>query len=229
MTAPRARGVSSRPGAATVVSGSAERTGGVVADARADRVIAAVYTGFERTGFPGGPFLQGSFDGCEPAEEVGPFTTIEDWRLAEPALLDAHYCALSFFSEGGFRFFIPAYMVADLRGQLLTADPVFHLTHGFSVFSYSTTVHDKPITHRSGGDTLLNPRRYGAMTWEDSVRHRMSVFTREEVGAIIEYLTFRRTSDDVPEAIDAALDRFWRPRAESAPTADMLAAFLAKP
>jgi hypothetical protein len=67
------------------------------------------------------------------------------------------------------------------------------------------------------------------MTWEDSVRHRMSVFTREEVGSIIEYLTFRRASDDVPEAIDAALDRFWRPRAESAPTADMLAAFLAKP
>ena len=199
-------------------------------DARADQVIAAVYAGFERTEFPGGPFLQGSFDGCEPAEEVGPFTTIEDWRLAEPALLDAHYCALSFFSEGGFRFFIPAYMVADLRGQLLTADPVFHLTHGFSVFSYSTTVHDKAMTHRSGGDTLLNPRRYGAMTWEDNVRHRMSVFTREEVGAIIEYLTFRRASEEfAPDAIDAALDRFWRPRAESAPTADMLAAFLAKP
>ena len=145
-------------------------------------------------------------------------------------MLDAHYCALSFFSEGGFRFFIPAYMVADLRGQLMTADPVFHLTHGFTVVSYSTTIHDKPMTHRSGGDTLLNPRRYGAMTWEDRVRHRMSVFTREEVGAIVEYLTFRRVTDDLgPEAIDAALDRFWRQRAESAPTADMLAAFLAKP
>ena len=73
--------------------------------------------------FRAGFSSRGSFDGCEPAEEVGPFTTIEDWRLAEPALLDAHYCALSFFSAGGFRFFIPAYMVADLRGQLLTADP----------------------------------------------------------------------------------------------------------
>ena len=55
------------------------------------------------------------------------------------------------------------------------------------------------------------------------------MFTREEVGAIVEYLTFRRASDDIPEEIDAALDRFWRPRAASAPTADMLAAFLAKP
>ena len=168
-------------------------------------------------------------DGCEPAEEVAPFRTIEDWRAAEPAFLDGHYSALSFFSEGGFRFFIPAYLVADLRRQLMTADPVFHLTHGFSVFTYSTTLRDEPITHRSGGDTLLNPRRYGAMTWNDSVRHRMSVFTREEVRAIVEYLTFRRVSEDtMPEAIDTALDRFWRPRAESAPTADMLAEFLAR-
>ena len=106
MTAPRTRGVSSRPGAATA-SAAARANGGVVDDARADQVIAAVYAGFERTEFPGGPFLQGSFDGCEPGEEVGPFRTIEDWRLAEPAMLDAHYCALSFFSEGGFRFFIP--------------------------------------------------------------------------------------------------------------------------
>jgi hypothetical protein len=202
-----------------------------VTDARRpDDVVAAVYAGFERTPFPGGPFLQGSFDGCEPAEEVGPFRTIEDWRLAEPAFLDLHYCALSFFSEGGFRFFIPAYMVADLRRQLMTADPVFHLTHGFSVFSYSTTAGGKPVTHRSGGETLLNPRRYGAMTWEDSVRHRMSVFTREEVRAIIDYLNFRRAADEFDhEAIDAALERFWRPRAETAPTADMLAAFLTDP
>jgi hypothetical protein len=191
-------------------------------------VVAAVYAGFQKTQFPGGSFLQGSFDGCEPAEEVGPFRSIEDWRLAEPAFLDLHYCALSFFSEGGFRFFVPAYMVADVRGQLKTADPAFHLTHGFTVLNYSTTIRGKPMTHRSGGDTLLNPRRYGAMTWEDHVRHRMSVFTREEVVAIIEYLMYRRAADEFDqESIDTALDRFWRQRAETAPTADMLAEFLA--
>lgn len=51
-------------------------------------------------------------------------------------MLDAHYSALSFFSEAAFRFFFPAYLIADLRGELRTADPLFHLTGGFSVTSY---------------------------------------------------------------------------------------------
>ena len=49
-----------------------------------------------------------------------------------PWFLDAGYDALSFFSEGGFRYFLPAYLIADLEDRLQTADPVFHLTNGFS-------------------------------------------------------------------------------------------------
>jgi hypothetical protein len=51
--------------------------------------------------------------------------------------LDGHANALGYFSEAGFRFFLPAYLIADLHGQLNTADPLFHMTHGFSTNSPS--------------------------------------------------------------------------------------------
>ena len=194
-------------------------------------VITAIHTGFARTPHPGGPFLQGSFDGCEPEEEVAPFRTIEDWRSVPASLLDGHYSALSFFSEGGFRFFIPAYMVADLRDELQTADPVFHLTHGFGVLDFTTTSGERVIRHRSGGQTLLNPRRYGAITWEDYARYRLSVFAREEAAAIVSYLRYRRETDTLGTARDPvarALDRFWLERAASAPTVGMLEEHLAR-
>ena len=56
---------------------------------------------------------------------------VTDWSQLAPVVLDGHYDALSFFSEGGFRYFLPAYVIADLKDQLHTADPVFHLTNGF--------------------------------------------------------------------------------------------------
>src|SRR5688500_9495509 len=86
-----------------------------------EAVIEEIQTAFAGNRFPGGRFLQGSFEGCEPYEEVGPFETLEDWRGIDADFLDGHANALSFFSEAGFRYFLPAYLVADLRGLLYTA------------------------------------------------------------------------------------------------------------
>lgn len=172
--------------------------------------------------YPGGAFLVGSSDGCEPQEEAGAFAGITDWRTPTPGFLDGHYTALGFFSEAGLRFFLPAYLVADLRGTLMTADPAFHLVHGFHELVVDTAGSDgAPIHHRSGGRVLLGPRRYGAITWEDASRHRMSVFCREEAAAIVAYLEYRRDNDDLGldrPRIEGALETFWRDRAASAPT-----------
>jgi hypothetical protein len=84
---------------------------------------------------------------------------------------------------------------------------------------------------RHGRTSLVNPRRYGAMTPYDHARYRLSVFTREEAGAIVAYLKFKRDSDpDVidADAIDAALDSFWLERARTAPRAARLAQYLAE-
>ncbi len=192
-------------------------------------VIEEIESAFAGNEHPGGRFLQGSFEGREPYEEVGPFEKEEDWRSIDAGFLDGHANALSFFSEAGFRFFLPAYLICDLRGQLQTADPLFHLTHGFSDWTTEVPAGDRTLVMRHGRTAFINPRRYGAMTSYDYARYRLSVFTREEASAIVDYLRFKRDSDpDVTdtEAIDAALDSFWLERARTAPRAASLAQYL---
>ena len=195
-----------------------------------DDVIEIIRRAFAKGAHPG-RFLQGSFEGCEPYEEVGPFEKLEDWRGIEASFLDAHASALSFFSEAGFRFFLPAYMIADLRGELRTADPLFHLTHGFSDWTAEVSAGDRTFAVRQGRTALVNPRRYGAMTSYDYARYRLSVFTREEADAVVAYLEYKRDSDpDVIDTapIDAALDSFWLERAKEAPRFEDLEKHLAE-
>ena len=192
-------------------------------------VIAGIHHAFRETDHPGDAFVQGSHEGCEPAEVTDPFKGVAHWSAVDQALLDGVSTALSFLSEGGFRHFLPAFLIADLNGQLQTADPIFHLTHGFSDSSVKvptgTGVYEKTI----GKSALVNPRRYGAMTWSDQARARLSVFTREEAGAIVSYLEYKRDADSSGVSnreINAALDGFWRQRAREAPTQAMLKAHL---
>jgi hypothetical protein len=184
------------------------------------QVIAMIREAFRETDHPGDPFLPGSMEGCEPSEAVAPFKGVAKWQDVDPAILDPQYTVLSFFSEGGFRHFLPAFLIADLEDRLQTADPVFHLTHGFSdkvvKLPAGERMHEKTI----GRSEFVNPRRYGAMTWQDHARCKLSIFTREEARAIVAYLEYKRdvdvhglTTDD----IKAALDSFWLDRAAHAP------------
>lgn len=196
-----------------------------------EAVIEQVRAAFAGNRYPGDPFLQGSFDGCEPYDEVSQFFGRHDWAALEPGFLDARHCALGFFSEAGFRFFLPAYLIADLQGRLLTADPVFHLTHGLATSVHEHEVDGHVFVRRSGPHVLLNPRRYGAMTWSDHARQRLSVFTREEARAIVAYLQCRQAAmelDAERSRIEQALDAFWLERARTAPTAEEIARHLAE-
>jgi hypothetical protein len=194
-------------------------------------VIEHICQAFEGNTFPGAGFLQGSFDGCEPYEAVSPFQTQREWRSLDAAFLDVNADALSFFSEAGFRFFLPAYLMADVEGQLRIADPMFYLTHGFAETAVQVPTPGRVLVMRQGKSAFINPRRYGAATWYDYARYRLSVFTREEASAIVAYLEFRREAnpDRVDHAaIEAALQSFWRERAQTAPTAARLRQHLAE-
>lgn len=189
------------------------------------QVIEHIRNAFRDTVHPGDAFLQGSQEGCEPGEAIAPFKGLAHWMQVDPAILDPAYTALSFLSEGGFRHFLPAFLIADLEGRLQTADPVFHLTSGFSdkivKLSAGTRVYEKTI----GKSAFVNPRRYGAMTWLDHARGQLSIFTREEAGAIVTYLEYKRDADPHGlncKEINAALDSFWRDRAKQAPTHEAL-------
>ncbi len=190
-----------------------------------EAVIETIRGAFGSNEYPGEGFLQGSFEGCGPWEEVGPFKGMNDWRGIEAGFLDGHANALSFFSEAGFRFFLPAYLIADLRGRLSVADPVFHLTHGFSGATVEVRAGGHAFPVSTGKSAFVNPRRYGAATWHDYARYRLSVFTREEASAIVAYLEYKRDFDeDVSdrEVIEAALGSFWSERARTAPSSESL-------
>jgi hypothetical protein len=173
--------------------------------------------------------LQDSFEGSEPYEEANAFRGKTSWKGIEPQFLDAHYTALSFLSEAGFRFYLPAYLVADLDDQLDTADPVFHLTHGFNDRKIEVDINGHPFVIEPDKNTFINPRRYGAMTIYDYARQRLSVFTREEALSIAAYLQYKQKNAEIPldiPRIQAALDTFWLERAQSAPTAADLQKYL---
>jgi hypothetical protein len=185
------------------------------------RVIEHIRQAFHDTDHPGDAFLQGGHEGCEPGESISPFIGVTDWSQLDPVVLDGGYNALSFFSEGGFRYFLPAYVIADLRDQLHTADPAFHLTNGFIDKVVRIPAGQRIYEKTIGKSAFINPRRYGAMTWHDHARCRLSVFTREEAHAIVAYLECKRDADSHElntEAINAAPDNFWRDRAANGPT-----------
>ncbi len=186
-------------------------------------IIEKIKVVFQEIEFPGERFLQGSFDGSEPYEEIAPFQARKNWEALDADFLDKHAAALGFFSEAGFRFFLPAYLIADLNGQLKTADPVFHLTQGFYDFSVTVPIAGSNVVIKSGKSTLINPRRYGAATYEDYARYRLSIFTREEVRVIVKYLQHKCDRDDFEkERVNAALEAFWLKRAQTAPSIEIL-------
>lgn len=191
-------------------------------------VVALIEAAFARVEHPGDPFIVQSNEGCEPAEIAAAFAGRHDWRQLDAAFLDREYVALSFFSEGAFRFYLPAYLVADLRRQLQTADPVFPLAFNLSDWSVPLVAGGERFEGPRGASALLNPRRYGAMRNADYARFRLSVFAREEASAIVPHLEWRAGLDEYDRPhIEEALEHYWRPRAVTAPTQDDIAAHLA--
>lgn len=190
-----------------------------------DNIIENIRRAFEQNVYPGDDYIQGSTEGSEPFEEVGPFSGKQDWRALGADFLDVHDGALGFFSEAGFRFFLPAYLIADLHGLLNVADPLFFLTHGFHDIAVEVPTPAKKFITTVGRSQLVNPRRYGAMTFYDYARYRLSAFTREESEAIAAYLKYKRDTTEEEsdkERIQSALDSFWLERARKAPLAKTL-------
>ncbi len=194
-----------------------------------DQLIRLIRDAFSQTDHPGDGFLQGSREGDDAFDAVEPFKGVTEWSAIAAAVLDEHYDALSFLSDGGFRFFLPAYLIADINDQLMTADPVFHLAGSFHDATVRIPIGDEVLERRIGKSAFLNPRRYGAMTFEDYARSRLSVFTREEATAIVAYLEYRRSLPDAVDGrdIDAAMESFWNRRAQEAPTHSQLAEHVA--
>ena len=139
--------------------------------------------------------------GCEPAEVADDFRDKEDWTQLEGAWVDASpdglASALSFLSDEAACFYLPAWLVADLRGELMTSDPSFQLTHGFTIGTQGARIW---------------PRK--EVTWTEYSRTRWNSLTLEQVLAVVHYLEWRRSKDeyDLEYGIEEALAYYWYPR-----------------
>src|SRR5262249_27990453 len=141
-----------------------------------EAVIEQIVSAFSGTTYPGDWCLRAGGEGDEPYLVEQAFKGKTDWRAVDPAFVDrapdGFASALSFFSDEAFRFYLPAYLIADLRGQLQYSSPVFHVTHGLD---------------DGTRDGRVNPRRYGERTWFEHARHKFAMFTKPEAAAIVAY------------------------------------------
>lgn len=161
---------------------------------------------FATASYPGDDRLRGSDMGDEPYLLEQEFRGRDDWRALPAQFLDlapdGFASALSFFSDEAFRFYLPAYLVADLKGVLRHADPVFALTYGLY-----------------GPDryAVINPRWHGDLTWWQAKRQRFDAFTPAQAQVILDYLHHilaagGRTDFERSQIVEA-IDSYWRGRA----------------
>lgn len=147
--------------------------------------------------------LVDSHEGDEPRRVAAAFKGKKSWKRLDAELLDhapdGLASALSFFSDEAFRFFLPAYLLADLAGALERVDPVFHLTHGLTEGTRAKRV---------------NARRYGDRTWFQVAQYKMAVFSEAQAKAIAAYLERKAEADEhARDEIREALASYWRGRA----------------
>jgi hypothetical protein len=169
-----------------------------------DRLKAQIREAFESTPPPDPAGLRGSGEGDEPFLLEAEFRHLPDWRHLDGAFIDrtpdGFGSALSFFSREAFRYYLPAYLLADLKAELQQADPLFHLWHGLV-----DDQREKPV----------NERRYGGWTWFEAVSDRFQGFSQPEVAAIVAYMQYKAEHDELGLSrpmIEQALRNYWLAR-----------------
>ena len=170
----------------------------------AERIKEQVRQAFANVERPKNGALHASDEGEEGRLLEADFRDKQDWRTLDGAFLDqapdGFASALSFFSPGALRYFLPAYLIADLDGQLDRVDVAWRLSAPFT-----DAARNAPV----------NPRRYGNLTRFDSGKERFAGFAPDEVAAIVAYLEYKAASDPgAGAAIREALANYWRPRLE---------------
>jgi len=167
-------------------------------------LIEQVRAAFANVAHPGPDDLTDSTYGEEPAALIDAFAQRTDWSVLTPEFLDqapdGWSSALSFFSAPALRFYLPAYLVADLRGDLERCDPSIRLCAFVTPQSEGTK-----IAQTWGGGTM------GARARED-----FAIFDRPQVSAIVAYLWWKTETAVVPLTIEQALAQYWMEREDAA-------------
>lgn len=153
--------------------------------------------------YPGDDNLKRSDMGEEPYLVEQEFRGKTNWRTLTPEFLDRApqglASALSFFSDAAFRYYLPAFLIADVDGKLQSTAPAFHLWYGLDDGSK---------------DEVVNRALYGERTWFHCQQERLGLFGGLEVSAILSYLSWKMETDPFERPqIEQALRNYWMGRA----------------
>lgn len=146
------------------------------------------------------------FDEYAQTESV--FRDKDDWTSIDPAFLNdvAGSAALCFMSDAATRFYISAYMIADLEGALRAADPAFMLHHGFD---------DESATRVRAAVPLQSEPIRPAIDFGAIARRKWEPLTTAQVEAVTAYLEWIVERDGlvIADRAEEALATYWRARA----------------
>lgn len=161
-----------------------------------DDVKEMIRAAFTDASYPGDDALVRNH-GDEPNEVIALFRGKTDWRSLTADFVDhagaASPSALSFFSPAAFRFYLPAYLIADLDNALIYTEPSFFLYYGL--------------------DDVTRDLRATSETWREVQEKHFAPFINKEVVAIVEYLRCKAsdptTSEHDQRSIGDALRNYW--------------------
>ena len=166
-----------------------------------NELITRIEQAFTDVDYPGDEDLTDSTYGEEPAALVVDFKGKDDWRVLDSDFLDqapdGWASALSFFSRNALKFYLPAYMIADIRGELMSADPAFRLCMSLT-----------PL----GGKQKI-AKMWGGGTMGERARAEFDTYDARKVSVIVDYLWWKLDSiGGYDEFIEQALENYWLAR-----------------
>lgn len=164
-------------------------------------LIAKIEQAFADVVYPGDDNLTDSTYGEEPVALIEDFRGKQDWCALDSIFLnqapDGWGTAISFFSGAALRFYLPAYLIADIRGELETADPMIRLCW-----------HVTPA-----GARVKLAKVWGGGTLGEHARAEFAQFDAAQVSAVVAYLWWKLESlGGYDPTIEQALENYWLDR-----------------
>ena len=161
-------------------------------------LIDKITMAFADVAYPGDDDLTDSTYGEEPAALVRDFRGRTDWRALDAGFLDqapeGWSSALSFFSSKALHFYLPAYLVADVSGDLKCSDPVSRLC----LF----------VTPLGGRQRIA--KAWGGGSMGEYAREGFKCLDARQVSAVVAYLWWRLESlGGYDPTIEQALENYW--------------------
>lgn len=160
-----------------------------------DKLIQLITIAFSEVEFPGNNNLIHSSYGDEPLLVSNHFSGKNDWKKLTPEFLDFDG-ALSFLSDEAFRFYIPAFMIADINESLVYNDPTVRLCW--------------TVTPQSEQEKIAKVWNGG--TVGEIAKANFDKFSKIQVSAIISYLQRRLSQVEYDYIIKQALENYWLQR-----------------